>query len=98
MIRDFENAKTEVQEVHYSRYIASWMLCGGDYFGEQFEKWLKANDCTEEEISHIVVMATTGKMELQEGQYGFVGARKYIEKMNATIEKIDNGEEPEEEP
>lgn len=98
MAKDFENAKTKVQEVYYSRYIASWWHCGGTYFGNQFEKWLKANGCTDEEISDIVVMATTGKMELEYGRDGFVGAMDYIEKMDKMIEKLNNDEEPEEEP
>ena len=98
MKKDFENAKTEVQGVHYSRYIASWLIRGGDYFGEQFKKWLEANGCTKEEICDITIMATTGKMELQHGGYGFVGADRYIQKMNEMIDKINNAEEPEEEP
>lgn len=88
----FENKKTEVQEVHYSRYIASWKNAGGNYFGEQFEKWLKSNGCTEKEISEIREMATCGKMELE------TTAEFYVKKMNKMIEKIDNDEEPEEEP
>ena len=92
MAKDFENAKTKVQEVHYSRYIASWRNEGGNYFGQQFENWLKANDCTEEEIHDIVFMATIGKMELEKS------AVSYIKKMNEMIKKIDNDEEPEEEP
>lgn len=98
MKKDFENAKTEVQGVHYSRYIASWLICGGDYFGEQFKKWLEANGCTKEEICDITIMATTGKMELQYGRNGFVGADQYIQKMNEMIDKINNDKEPEEEP
>ena len=98
MAKHFENAKTEVQGVHYSRYIASWLICGGDYFGEQFRNWLRANCCTEAEISDIYEMATCGKMELQYGSQTFAGAKKYIEKMNEMIKKIDNNEEPEEEP
>lgn len=98
MAKYFENAKTEVQGVNYSRYIASWLNSGGHYFGEQFEKWLKANGCTKDEISDIVMMATTGKLELEYKGYGFVGATEYVNKMKQMIEKIENGEEPEEEP
>ena len=92
MAKDFENAKTKVQEVYYSRYIASWLNKGGDYFGEQFEKWLRANDCTEQEINDIKWMATCGKMELEST------AKAYINKMNDLIRRFDNGEEIEEEP
>ena len=89
---DLENAKTEVQDVHYSRYIASWQNEGGHYYGEQFEKWLKANGCTDDEINRIKLMATIGKLELE------VSAKAYINKMNKMIKIIDNGGEPEEEP
>jgi len=91
-MKEFENAKTEAQGVHYSRYIASWRNVGGDYFGNQFEKWLKENSCTKNEIADIVVMATCGKMELEKT------AKAYVNKMNELIQKVDNGEEPEEEP
>ena len=76
---ELENAKTEVQGIHYSRYIASWHNCGGSYYGSRFEEWLKANHCTDEEIRNIVIMAITGKMELERGRDEFVGAAEYIE-------------------
>ncbi len=88
----FENKKTEVQGVHYSRYIASWKNAGGNYFGEQFRKWLGMNCCTEREINDICEMANCGKMELE------TTAAKYVKKMNEMIKKIENDEEPEEEP
>ena len=88
----FENKKTEVQGVHYSRYIASWKNCGGTYFGEQFAKWLRANSCTDKEINDIREMATCGKLELE------MSARAYVKKMNEMMKKIENDEEPEEEP
>lgn len=89
----FDNKKTKVQEVHYSRYIASWNNVGGDhYYGEQFKKWLELNCCTEEEIDDICEMATCGKMELQ------FTAAAYVKKMNEICKRIDNGEEPGEEP
>ena len=94
MVRsDFENSKTKIQGVHYSRYIASWNNAGGaDYYGEQFKNWLKANDCTEDEINDICFIAENGKMELE------LTAKKFIKKMNEAFEKIENNEEPEEEP
>lgn len=88
----FENKKTEVQGIHYSRYIASWRNVGGDYYGEQFAKWLKANGCTDKEIDDIREMASCGKMELE------LTAKSYVKKMNKMIEKIENDQEPEEEP
>ena len=88
----FENKKTEVQGVHYSRYIASWNNVGGYYYGEQFKKWLKMNCCTEKEINDICEMATCGKLELE------MSAKAYVQIMNKMIAKIDNDEEPEMEP
>lgn len=72
MAKYFENAKTEVQGVYYSRYIASWKNAGGNYFGEQFRKWLRTNCCTEREIADICEMATCGKMELEMTAKAFV--------------------------
>lgn len=89
---ELENKKTEGQGIHYSRYIASWRNVGGKYFGLQFENWLKANGCTEKEINDITWMATCGKMEIE------LSAIAYVNKMKKLIEKIDNGEELEEEP
>ena len=64
----FENKKTKEQEIHYSRYIISW-INGGGYekydFSEEFEDWLKRNNCTEDEIRDIREMAMCGKMELE---------------------------------
>ncbi len=88
----FENKKTEVQGVHYSRYIVSWNNVGGDYYGEQFKRWLRMNCCTEKEIDDICEMATCGKMELE------MSAKTYVQIMNKMIEKIENDEEPEVEP
>lgn len=88
----FENKKTEGQKVHYSRYIASWKNAGGHYYGEQFEKWLRSNGLTEQEISDVKELANCGKMELE------VGAKFYVNKMRMLMMKIENDEEPEEEP
>ena len=51
-----------------------------------------------EEINDIILMAICGTMALQYGGNGFAGANNYVEKMNKMIEKIENNEEPEEEP
>lgn len=88
----FENKKTEVQKVHYSRYIASWNKCGGHYYGEQFIKWLKFNECTDQEIDDICEMARCGKMELE------MTAKSFVKKMTEMFNQIDNNEDPEEEP
>lgn len=90
--KDFENAKTEVQGVHFSRYIASWVNSGGRYFGEQFDKWLKSEGLTEVEIDYVRLMATTGKLELE------MNCKKYIKKMKEAEKQIEEGLEPDEEP
>lgn len=87
-----ENKTTEVQGVHYSRYIASWCNAGGNYYGEQFKRWLKMNCCTEKEIHDIYEMATCGKLELE------MNAKTYVQIMNKMFDKIENDEEPEVEP
>ena len=75
MATDFENCKTQNQGIHYSRYIASWLNVGEKYFDEEFAEWLKANGCTDNEISDITVMATCGKMELQMNAEQFLKER-----------------------
>lgn len=66
MAKDFENAKTH-NGIHYSRYISSWMRKGGKIYPEGlFYRWLREKEqLTEEEISDINFMVTTGKMELE---------------------------------
>lgn len=60
-----ENKKTESQEIHYSRYIASWRNAGGKYFGGDFQEFLRLQGCTEQEISDITWLGNCGKMELE---------------------------------
>ncbi len=82
----FENRKTEVQGVHYSRYIMSWLNAGGqvyDFGDEQFEKWLKSNEVTDEEIQHIKEMCCcAGKLELE------MSAKSYIRAQRADNRKL----------
>ena len=40
MKKDFENAKTEVQGVHYSRYIASWLIRGADQYIQKMNEMI----------------------------------------------------------
>lgn len=84
MARDFENAKTS-KGIHYSRYIASWRRKGGTiYHGGLFERWLKEIEkLTDEEISDIMLMATTGKMELETSAVLFMNACKGTEDFEA---------------
>lgn len=92
MTTTLENKRTEVQGILYSRYISSWRNKGGDYFGKQFEKWLESNYCTKDEIAEMKFMATCGKIELE------ISAEDYVKKMKEMINKIENDEEPEEDP
>ena len=81
-----ENKKTEVQGVHYSRYIMSWLNAGGkvyDFGDEEFEKWLKANEVTEKEIQEIREMGVAaGKLELE------MSAKAYIKAQRETNRKL----------
>lgn len=78
-VTEFENAKTEEHQIHYSRYIASWCNAGGanpttieGYTG--LCMWLEDLGLTEDEVYRIGKMAMCGKMELEES------ARAFIEK------------------
>ena len=87
-VKDFENAKTQELEVHYSRYIVSWLkevmkhtdiltACNRTeiIFGNDFECWLESVGCTDEEIDHIKLMATNGKLELERSAAAFIRSR-----------------------
>lgn len=89
--KDYKNAKTKVQGVHFSRYIASWVNCGGTHFGTQFDNWLRSEGVTEVEIDYIRLMATCGKLELE------MNCKKYIKKMKEAEKKLEEDEnwEPE---
>lgn len=75
-VRDFDNAKTEKHNVHYSRYIASWINAGGDLSTldgwYSFAFWLDTLGLTADEIYHIRVMATNGKLELENSAKEFI--------------------------
>lgn len=73
MAKDFENAKTH-NGIYYSRYIASWRRQGGMIYPYGlFEKWLKeVEKLTDEEISDIMLLATNGKMELEQSAKEFM--------------------------
>lgn len=61
--------------IHYSRFIASWMLVGGrtdDNF-RMFEKWLKQLEfLSENDIDNILFLARNGKAELQDDAADFI--------------------------
>ena len=51
--------------VHYSRYIASWVLAGGNIRDAAFEKWLKSRQMPADVIKEITLMARDGEITLQ---------------------------------
>ena len=65
-----------INDVHASRYIASWLKAGGSlYYGEDidnFRDWLLSLKLTEDEAQDIVYLATNGKLELE------ASAKKFI--------------------
>lgn len=78
----FENKLSETHEIHYSRYIASWINEGGHTFGKFFIEWLKSIGLTETEIRDIRNLATDGKLELE------ASAKKYVHQRNYEIEEL----------
>lgn len=68
MIKDFDNVKTQAEQVHLSRYIISWLKSGGqisDARSKTFEAWLKSHELTDEEINKLTFMMECGRMELE---------------------------------
>ena len=67
-----------IGDIYATRFIMSWVRMGGK-LGKQgdgvgdFRKWLTSLDLNEEDIEHIIFIATNGKLELE------VSARKYLE-------------------
>lgn len=70
----FKNKLTH-NEIHYSRYIASWNNVIGNPRDNirAFKEWLeKSEKLTQDEIQDIVNLLTNGKLELQESAKRFV--------------------------
>lgn len=60
-----------------TRFIMSWVRMGGQlgFHGEgvdEFKKWLTSLNLEEDDIAHIVLLATNGKMELE------ISAKKFL--------------------
>ena len=59
----------EINEIHATRYIASWVRSGGGlYYGadiDKFSEWLSSLGLTDEDVAYIRTLATCGKMELE---------------------------------
>jgi hypothetical protein len=82
----FENALTDKAQIHYSRYIVSWIKMILRYrkdllaqtraieliFGDEFEDWLRSEGLSEDEISDIRWIATNGKLELESSAASFI--------------------------
>ena len=63
----FTNIK--VNDIHATRYIASWTRSGGKLYYlddvEKFYNWLLSTGMTEDEAKQIKFLATNGKLELE---------------------------------
>ena len=71
----FNNLKTH-NEIHYSRYIASWHNAGGRVYNSLFEDWLRSTQqLTDDEIRDIKEMATCGKLELEVSARSFLSGK-----------------------
>ena len=70
-----ENKK--FNDVHYSRFIASWRNAGGKYFDGAFEDWLKSYGLSDSEVREVVDMAIIGKLELEWNAADFIKNYKY---------------------
>ena len=70
----------KINDVHASRYIASWLRVGGKLITyrnyDDFKQWLSSLGLDKEEIYHIYNMASCGKMELEKS------ARLFMEQLN----------------
>lgn len=66
-------------DIHASRYIASWQNAGGAlYYVEDVDNfcgWLLSLGLNEDEVRHIRHLATNGKLELEKS------AEKYIQEL-----------------
>jgi hypothetical protein len=74
----FENKR--YNDIHATRYIASWFNSGGGRWMGDFEDWLMSLGLTAEEARYIWNMATCGKLELE------MNAEKFIGELRKTLE------------
>lgn len=63
---DWSNPKT-TKGIRYSRYIASWTRTAKEHINDRnlFEKWLKTQGLTDDEVIDILEQYHCGKMELE---------------------------------
>ena len=75
-----ENKWTHNYQVHYSRYIASWKRAGGVICRDPdtlFVRWLREEaELTDEEISDILLLVESGKLELETNAMLFMAKHK----------------------
>jgi hypothetical protein len=67
----FTNEK--INGIHISRYIASWINCGGNVHSEKFMMWLMHLGITADDAARIANYARCGKMELESDAREFMG-------------------------
>lgn len=82
---EFENRKLNGY-IYETRFIASWINAGGNLVYRddfrKFKKWLSTLGLSDEEVSHIVFLATNGKLELEKSAEEFLKSNKKISYKN----------------
>lgn len=69
----FENKLDSRHQIHYSRYIMSWIREGGNCKDQGgFKAWLKSLKVPDEEIREIWLMMSNGKLELETSASNFI--------------------------
>ena len=69
----FENKL--INDIHASRYIASWVRSGGDLQyddNRNFYKWLLSIGLTEDDARYVKRLAENGKLELENNAKKFL--------------------------
>ena len=69
-----------INGVHATRYIASWTEAGGTLHHRSkdfndFVKWMRTLDLSEDDVQYIKNLATNGKMEFQDSAKQFLKDR-----------------------
>ncbi len=77
-VADFENAKTEMHDVYYSRYIASW----ADIYLKELRR-MELDDSTEEGFKYKYFRFTRGGMFGDE-------FKDWLRSINLTEEEVDH--------
>ena len=90
----FDNKKTIIGGVLYSRLIASWYNVGGKIYGYGpmdevgFKRWLREDClCSEIEVRDIYNMATNGKLEYEDSATKFIESESYKNDMTEVKNK-----------